>query len=151
MPQSLSKIYLHLIFHIKMTSPKIRESDDAVIHSYLGQLVNATGCTNLWVGGADDHIHILFLLSREVTVSNVVEEVKRNSSRWLKSFDAYYSRFAWQGGYGIFSVSQSVVDKTLQYIKQQREHHKHFSFTDEYRKFLELYGITYNETYVFRD
>ena len=151
MPQSRSKIYLHLIFHVKTASPRIRREDDIPIHSYIGRLVNNTGCTNIWGGGADDHVHILLLLSKDVMVSHVVEEIKRNSSRWIKTMNAHYRGFAWQGGYGVFSVSQSVVDKTLSYIKRQREHHQKYSFAEEYRKFLESYGVSYNEEFVFKD
>ncbi len=151
MPQSLSKIYIHLIFHIKTTSPNILEKDWERVHSYMGQLVNLTGCKNIWVGGVEDHAHILFLLSREVTISHVAEEVKRNSSRWIKGLSDTYKLFTWQGGYAAFSVSQSVADKTLQYIKQQREHHKRYSFKEEYQRFLESYGIEYDKEYVFKD
>ena len=120
MPQSLSKVYLHLVFHIKTISPQIRTNDLERVHAYIGQLINKTGCVNIWVGGIEDHVHALCLLSREETISHLVEEIKRNSSRWIKTVDEqYYKNFAWQGGYGCFSVSQSVVDKTLNYIKNQ--------------------------------
>ena len=151
MAQSLSKIYIHLIFHIKTTSSPIRESDLGRIHSYIGQLVNGTGCKVIQTGGICDHIHILFLLSKDVAISHVVEEVKRNSSRWMKTIDPYYETFAWQNGYASFSVSQSVVGKTLEYVKDQGMHHKKMSFQDEYRKFLESYGVEYNKEYVFKD
>ena len=151
MPQSLSKIYLHIIFHTKTTSPTIRDVDLQRMHAYIGQLVNDTGCTNIWVDGVDDHVHILCLLGREVTIAHLVEEVKRNSSRWIKSIDPVYRDFAWQGGYAAFSVSQSVVGKTLAYVKSQREHHKKQSFKDEYIAFLKLYNIEYDERYVFSD
>ena len=128
MAQSLSKIYIHLIFHIKTTSSPIRESDLDRIHSYIGQLVNATGCKVIQVGGICDHIHILFLLSKDIAISHMVEEVKRNSSRWMKTMEPYYSTFAWQNGYGVFSVSQSVVEKTLEYVKNQGIHHKKCRF-----------------------
>ena len=95
--------------------------------------------------------HILFILSKDVALSYVVEEIKRNSSRWIKSLSPKYHMFAWQGGYGAFSVSQSVVSKTLQYIKGQREHHKRVSFADEYKAFLISYNIEYDERYVFKD
>lgn len=98
-----------------------------------------------------DHVHILFVLSKNVCLMHVVEEVKRNSSRWIKSLDAHYAKFEWQGGYGAFSVSQSVVDKTLQYIKRQREHHKKQTFREEYIEFLKTYNVDYNDGYVFRD
>ena len=151
MAQSLSKIYIHLVFHIKTTSPAIRETDFDRVHSYIGQLINATGCKVVKVGGVDDHIHALFLLSKDICISRVVEEVKRNSSRWIKTIDAYYCAFAWQNGYGAFSVSQSVIVKTIDYVSRQAEHHKKWSFQDEYRKFLKLYGIDYDEKYVFAD
>lgn len=151
MPQSLAKLYVHLIFHVKTTSPKINDVDLDRLHSYLGSIINAMGCTNLWVNGVGDHVHALFVLSKDQTLSHVVEELKRNSSRWIKSLAPGYSWFAWQGGYGAFSVSQSVVGKTLEYIKNQREHHKKCSFADEYRMFLQSYGIEYDERYVFTD
>ena len=131
MPQSLSKIYIHLIFHINTTSPVIRAEDLDDVHAYIGELVNTTGCVQIRAGGIGDHVHVLFMLSRDNTLSHVVEEIKRNSSRWLRSKDAYYRTFGWQGGYAAFSVSQSVVGKTIEYIDNQREHHKRSSFKDE--------------------
>lgn len=151
MAQSLCKIYLHIIFHIKSASPKILEGHIDRVHSYFGQLVNTTGCQVVQVGGVPDHVHILCFLSRNETVSHLVEEVKRNSSRWIKSLDPQYEHFAWQGGYAAFSVSQSVVDKTLAYVKGQKEHHQKHSFQDEYLQFLKLYNISYDERYVFTD
>ncbi|MBQ8721994.1 MAG: transposase [Paludibacteraceae bacterium] len=152
MPQSLSKVYLHLVFHIKTISPQIRETDLERVHAYIGQLVNKTGCVNIWVGGIEDHVHVLCLLSRNETISHLVEEIKRNSSRWIKTIDErYYKNFAWQSGYGCFSVSQSVVDKTLAYIKNQSQHHKNQSFEAEYKSFLTLYEVDYDEEYLFRD
>ena len=151
MAQSLCKIYLHVIFHIKTTSPKIHEDDLNRLHAYIGQLINETGCQTIRVGGVGDHIHALLLLSREETVSHLVEEMKRNSSRWIKKLSSRYALFAWQGGYAALSVSQSVVDKTLAYIENQHEHHKKRTFKEEYVDFLKLYNIDFNEQYVFRD
>lgn len=151
MPQSLCKIYIHVIFHIKTTSPHIQNDDLNRLHSYIGKLINATGCKTIRVGGVDDHVHALLLLSRQETVSHLVEEIKRNSSRWIKTLSTRYATFAWQGGYAAFSVSQSVVDKTIAYISNQEEHHKKQSFRDEYLEFLDLYNVDYNEHYVFTD
>jgi REP element-mobilizing transposase RayT len=151
MPQSLTKIYLHIVFHIKNDSPRISVEDLERVHAYIGQLVNKTGCINLWVGGIEDHVHILCLLSRDETISHLVEEVKRNSSRWIKTIDDKYKHFAWQGGYACFSVSQSIKDKTLEYIKNQRTHHQHKSFAEEYKDFLKLYDIEFDERYLLRD
>ena len=117
MAQSLSKIYIHLIFHIKTTSPAIRQEDIERVHCYVGQLVNTTGCKVVRVGGVNDHVHILFLLSRDVAISHVVEEIKRNSSRWIKTLATHYRAFAWQNGYGVFSVSQNTTRRMCLRIK----------------------------------
>jgi len=151
MSQSLSQIYLHIIFHIKTTSPKIKDEHLERVHSYIGKLVNATGSRVLRVGGVEDHVHVVCTLSRDGTVSHLVEELKRNSSRWIKSLDAHYTQFAWQGGYAAYSVSQSVLDMTIKYVDTQREHHKKLSYRDEYIQFLKLYNIEYDERYVFSD
>ncbi len=151
MPQSLSQIYLHIIFHVKSSSPKIREDHLERVHSYIGHLVNTTGNRVLRVGGVEDHVHVVCTLSRDGVVSQLVEEMKRNSSRWIKTLDAHYALFAWQGGYAVYSVSQSVLDKTIEYVANQREHHRKVSFKDEYIQFLKLYNIEYDERYVFSD
>ena len=151
MSQSLCKIYLHIVFHIKTTSPPIKEEHLERLHSYMGQLVNTTGCQTLYVGGVSDHVHLLCQLSKTETVAHLVEEVKRNSSRWIKTIDDGYQHFAWQGGYGAFSVSESVLPKTLNYVKNQKIHHAKTSFQDEYLNFLKLYKVEYDERYVFSD
>ena len=151
MAQSLCKIYVHLIFHIKTTSPRVLTEDQERVHAYIGQLVNETGCVEIQTGGVGDHVHILFLLSKDTSLSHVVEEVKRNSSRWIKSISPHYLMFAWQKGYGVFSVSQSVVEKTLEYIRRQQEHHRKTSFAEEYKAFLKRYHVKFNEEYLFCD
>ncbi|MBQ9509665.1 MAG: transposase, partial [Bacteroidales bacterium] len=151
MAQSLCKVYLHVVFHIKTTSPVVKDEHLEQLHSYIGALVNTTGCQVLRVGGTGNHIHALMLFSRIETIAHVVEEMKRNSSRWIKTLSTHYEKFAWQGGYGVFSVSQSQVDTVVAYIKNQAEHHKKQSFNDEYLEFLRLYQIEYDERYVFSD
>ena len=151
MAQSLTKIYLHVIFHVKVNSSLIEEEHLERLHSYIGELVNSTGCQVVRVGGVNDHVHVLCLLSREETVAHLVKEIKRNSSRWIKSLGSHYTQFAWQGGYAAFSVSQSLVNKTTDYVNRQKEHHRNVSFRDEYLQFLKLYNINYDEKYVFAD
>ncbi|MDO4822571.1 MAG: transposase [Bacteroidales bacterium] len=151
MSQSLCKIYLHVIFHIKNTSPNVAEEHLPRLHSYIAQLINANGCKTIIVGGTDNHVHALLLFSRNITIAHLVEEIKRNSSRWIKTIANRYGCFGWQGGYAAFSVSQSVVDKTIEYINHQQEHHKKHSFKEEYLEFLKLYNILFDERYVFED
>jgi REP element-mobilizing transposase RayT len=121
------------------------------VHAYIGKLVNATGCKVIIAGGTSDHVHIVCLLKNDQTISRLVEEVKRNSSRWIKSIDERYNTFSWQAGYAAFSISQSVVEKTIEYVRNQKEHHQKVSFHDEYIQFLKLYKIDYDERYVLSD
>ena len=151
MAQSLCKIYLHLVFHVKSTSPQIEPKHLDRVHSYIGQLINAIGCKVIRVGGVSDHVHVVCLLSKEETVAHLVEEVKRNSSRWIKTLDAGYEHFSWQAGYAVFSISQSVLDKTVEYVNHQKEHHIKTSFHDEYIQFLKLYQIEFDDRYIFTD
>ncbi len=91
------------------------------------------------------------MLSKNVALAKIIEEIKRHSSRWIKTKGNYYSQFAWQGGYGGFSVSPSLHDKTKRYIRNQEEHHRKRTFKDEYLMFLKEYGIEYDERYLWKD
>lgn len=136
---------------MKTSSPTVKEEHLERLHSYIGGLVNSTGCQVLCVGGIGNHVHALVMFSKTETVAHVVEEMKRNSSRWIKGISPEYEKFAWQGGYAAFSVSQSRVDTVVAYIKSQAEHHKRQSFRDEYLEFLRLYKVEYDEKYVLSD
>ena len=148
MPQSLAKIYIHLIFSTKNCEPLLRKDDLSELYRYIGGALNDISCPVVIVGGTTDHTHILFILNRTSTVADVAEQVKRSSSKWLKVRWSYYNAFAWQGGYGAFSVSQSKVDTVRRYIEHQEEHHMKLSFKDELRTFLHEYGVDYNEAYL---
>jgi putative transposase len=100
------------------------------------------------MNSVEDHIHILFELSRTVTISDVVEEVKKSSSRWIKTQGPEFRTFAWQAGYGAFAVSESSVGAVRDYIIRQQEHHRARSFQEEYRAFLERHRISFDEKYV---
>ena len=151
MAQSLAKIYIHVIFHTKVDSPTIGKEHINRVHQYVGKLVNTTGCQVLCVGGTENHVHALVIFSKTETVSHLIEEMKRNSSRWIKTLSPDYEKFAWQGGYAAFSVSQSQVDNVIRYINNQEEHHKKQSFRKEFIEFLKLYHIDYDEKYVLSD
>ena len=103
------------------------------------------------INGTSDHIHILCVMSRNIALAKLIEEIKRHSSRWIKTRKSYYKQFAWQGGYSGFSVSQSLHDKTKGYIQNQEEHHKKMSFKEELIAFLKEYGIEYDERYLWTD
>jgi REP element-mobilizing transposase RayT len=151
MSQSLSKIYLHIVFHIKRTSVKIRKDEKDELYSYIGAIIKDNDSIPILINGVENHVHILCIMSKNIALAKLLEEIKRHSSRWIKTKGSYYSRFAWQGGYGGFSVSPSLHDITKNYIENQEEHHKKMSFEEEYLMFLKEYGIDYDENYLWTD
>ena len=148
MPQSLAKIYLHLVFSTKGRVPTLTDETRDPLHSYLATVIKNLGCHANLINSVEDHIHVLFELSRTVSVSTVVEDLKTSSSKWIKVQPGGSSDFAWQSGYGVFSVSQSNVEGVRAYIANQREHHRTRSLQDELRTLLQKHGVEYDERYV---
>ena len=105
-------------------------------------------CNPIIVGGHQDHVHILCLLSRKIAQMKLLEEVKKQSSKWIKTKGEAYSNFYWQDGYGIFSVNPSEIEVVIRYISNQEAHHRQRTFQDEFRGFLEKYKIDFDERYV---
>ena len=148
MPQSLSSILIHLIFSTKNREPFLRPEIDTELYPYLASIFKAMKSPALVINGTSDHLHTLCSLSRVVTIADLVEEVKTESSKWIKTKGSEFQNFHWQSGYGAFSVSQSQVASVKRYIGGQKEHHRRVSFQDEYRKFLKAYEVEYDERYV---
>lgn len=154
MPQSLSRIALHIIFSTKnreraLAYPDLRSELDAYI---VGALRNMN-CPSIITKSVIDHVHILCLLHRTTTVADLVGGVKKNSSAWIKKQkpdvkDPFLIKFAWQAGYGVFSVSESKIEAVKVYIDNQEEHHKRVTFQEEYRGFLRRYNVEFDERYV---
>jgi putative transposase len=148
-PQSLAKILVHTIFSTKERRPFLRDKplrDE--IYRYLGGILTNLECQPIIVGGTEDHVHLLCALSRTCNAADMVKELKRGSSVWIKSKSPELLDFAWQGGYGIFSVGFSQIDSMRDYIAKQEEHHRKVSFQDEFRQFLRRYEIGFDERYV---
>ncbi|AVP97951.1 transposase [Ahniella affigens] len=148
MPQSLSNILVHLIWSTKDRQPWLAPGIRERTHAFLAGSARQLDCEAYRVGGVADHVHLAVRLSRTLSVADLVKELKTASSKWLKEPDSAFADFYWQQGYGAFSVSMSQKDALLQYIDTQEEHHRTRSFQDEYRDFLQKYGITYDERYV---
>ena len=149
MSQSLSKIWTHLIFSTKGRYPFL--SDETIrrdLHAYLASILKANNCPTLIVGGVWDHVHSLFVLSKNLSIADIVYEIKRSSSKWVKRQAANLRKFYWQAGYGAFSVSQSHVEQVERYIRNQEKHHRKKTFQDEFREFLRKYEVEYDERYV---
>lgn len=148
MAQSLARIFIHLVFSTKHRRPWLSDAIRPALHAYIATVLKHRGCRPVQLNSVEDHIHILFELSRSVALSKVVETVKASSSRWIKTQDSGMSRFAWQAGYGAFSVSASRVQAVRAYIARQREHHRRVSFQDEFRALLRTHHVAYDERYV---
>ena len=149
MAQSLSQIYIHFIFHVKETT--IKRNHLGELWHYIAGIARAQNSRVVRVGGEPDHIHMLCTLPRQMSLSDFAEEIKRSSSKWIKTKDSCYRAFAWQRGYAAFSVSQSRMADTETYINNQEEHHKKTTFREEYLQWLQAYGVEYDEQYVLSD
>lgn len=148
MPQSLSKNYIHLIFSTHDRTDLMPKDRLSEIFSYISGVLSHNDCPTICVGGIQNHIHILFILSRKMALSDAVRLVKSNTSKWINDNRISQFHFNWQNGFGAFSVSQSQIETVRKYILNQEEHHHKMSFKDEYRKFLDAYGLEYNEQYM---
>ena len=148
MPQSLARLHVHLIFSTKHRERLITDVVRDSLHAYMATVLQNFGCPPVLINSVADHIHILFELGRTVSVSQAVEEVKKSSSKWVKTQGTEFTHFAWQAGYGAFAVSESNVAAVRDYIAGQAEHHREKSFQEEYRVFLERHGVGYDERYV---
>jgi REP element-mobilizing transposase RayT len=148
MPQSLSKVYVHITFSTKNRYPFIDNKIAAELWTYLGGICKALECNPIRVGGYSDHVHICCLLSRKITQSKLLEEVKTGSSKWIKTKGKEYEKFYWQDGYGIFSINPYEIERVVKYIENQHEHHRKKTFQEEFIAFLKKYNIEYDERYL---
>jgi len=148
MPQSLSKVIVHIIFSTKNREPWLDAAIRSRVHAYLATICRDLGSEVLRVGGVADHVHIITTLPRTYSQSQFIEEIKKPSSKWIKSLDVRDRGFFWQRGYGIFSVSPSQLETVLDYVHKQEEHHRTHTFQEEYRELLRRHGIEFDEQYV---
>ena len=149
MSQSLSSVFLHIVFSTKERFPFLSDEDvRRQVHSFLGGIAKNLNCPPILIGGVSDHVHILIQLGRSVSQADLVKKLKRGSNLWIQKRFPQIAKFAWQAGYGAFSVSASNVEAVRRYIANQAEHHAKVSFQDEFRAFLEKHGVAFDERYV---
>ena len=148
MPQSISAVYVHLVFSTKHRHPFLRdETLRRDLHSFLGGTSKTLECPPLLVGGVEDHVHLWARFGRSITQAEWVKELKRVSNLWMKEKGGL-ANFEWQGGYADFSVSQSNLQKVERYIAKQEEHHREISFQDEVRALLRKHRMNWDERYI---
>lgn len=148
MPQSLSKVYLHIIFSTKNRENLILPKVEKELYAYLGGVIKNLKGIPIIINGMPNHVHILSTFPRTITIAKFLEEIKKSSSKWIKTQGREFVGFSWQGGYAAFSVSQSKVDVVSKDIINQKEHHKKITFQEEVIQFLEKYGVEYDEKYL---
>ena len=148
MSQSLTKIYAHLIFSTKNRERWLDHQIRPRVHGYLATVIRELDSPWAVVGGVEDHVHILFDIGKKTAPVKFVEQVKRESSKFVKTRGPKYGKFYWQRGYGMFSVSPKDRDEAERYVRRQEEHHRNLSFQDEYRAILRKYEIEHDEKYM---
>lgn len=148
MGQSLVQNYLHIVFSTKNREALINSKIETDLHAYLGGICNSLDCQVIKIGGYHNHVHILCLLSKKITLIKLMEELKGHSSKWIKTKGDNFKNFYWQNGYGAFSVNPSEIEKVIHYIDNQHEHHRNKSYEEEYVSFLKKYKVKYDERYI---
>ena len=148
MSQSLAQNFIHLIFSTKNRQPLITEAVQGRLYPYLAKAFAGQESPAVKIGGVADHVHVLFRLSKNRALSAVIGSIKGESSKWLKEAFPELRLFAWQGGYGAFSVSASKVESVAEYIANQAEHHRTVGFKEEFRNFLVKCEVDFDERYV---
>jgi REP element-mobilizing transposase RayT len=152
MPQSLSQCWMHIIFSTKNRTPFPTNPDIKIkLYDYIKAVCFNHHCPVISIGGIEDHIHILLSLNKNISLSLLIEKLKKTSSKWVKTVNDSTNeikKFYWQSGYAAFSVSQSSLETIKSYINNQEAHHRKYSYQDELRKILNKYQIKYDEKYV---
>lgn len=148
MPQSLASIPIHFIWSTRDRQPFINPEIETELYKYMASIFRANESPAITINGTENHVHSLAILSRKITVAKLVEEVKKSSSKWIKTKGSDYQDFYWQSGYAALGIGQSNIEALKRYIANQKEHHRKKTFQQEYIDFLKKYNIEYNERYV---
>ncbi len=149
MANTYSQLYVHIIFSVKNREPLIKESFRNELFSYIGGIIKNKNQKPLAINGTENHIHILVGVKPDISLSDLVREIKSNSSKFINEQKYLRTKFNWQEGFGAFSYSHSQLTTVIKYINNQLEHHKKRTFADEYKEFLKKFNIEYDEKYVF--
>jgi len=148
MPQSLACLLVHVVFSTKNRTPAITPTIEEELHAYMGGVLRNHDSPCLAINGTANHVHLLVLQAKTAALSVLIREVKRSSSKWIKTKGPEFQRFDWQDGYGAFTIGQSGVAALKAYIANQKEKHKTRTFEAEFVGFLKRYGVPYNQKYL---
>ena len=149
MANTYTQIYLHVVFTVKRRQNLIENNWKEELHKYICGIVNSKKQKVYAIGGVADHVHILISLKPNITVSDLVRDIKSNSSKWINEKGLSRGKFQWQEGFGAFSHAQSQLSTVITYINNQEQHHKKKTFKDEYVELLNKYNIEFDDKYLF--
>jgi len=147
---SFTRLTYHIVFGTKFRKPTIKGDIQERLYEYIGGILRGKKGHLIQIGGVEDHIHILAALAPSFAVSDIIRDVKANSSKWIRE-EGIVEEFEWQKGYGAFTVSYDRVDAIRKYIQNQKEHHRTKTFQEEYVSFLKRHDIEFQEEYLFED
>jgi len=150
MAQTLVSLLVHVIFSTKNREPLITPEIEPELFAYVGGILNNHDSRLLDAGGTADHIHLLVSQSKNISLSSLMKDVKKDSSSWIKTKGRGFRSFHWQDGYGAFSIGKSDIPALKKYIASQKEHHQKRTFKEELIEFLDEYGIAYDERYLWK-
>jgi putative transposase len=148
MAQTLTRLLLHVVFSTKNRQPFITPEISTELHKYLSGIARNHDSPALAVGGVADHLHLLISLSKNIACADLLMHLKRDSSKWIKTKGPEFAAFAWQEGYGAFTIGESQIEALRRYIATQETHHRGRSFQDEFRDLLAKYRVEYDESLV---
>lgn len=148
MANTYTALHYHLVYSTKHRAPYLTPDIEQRVWAYIGGVARKHRMIALQIGGFDDHIHALVTAPATLSPSQIAQYLKGDSSKWIHETFPELQEFAWQQGYGAFTVSKSGLDAVVRYIQNQRAHHQQRDFQEEYREFLQKYGVEYDEQYV---
>jgi putative transposase len=148
MPNTYTSLYYHIVFSTKNRARHIKPEIEQRVWEYIGGIARDNKITALLVGGVEDHIHALVTAGPTMAPSKIAQLLKGGSSLWIHTEFPEMRNFAWQDGYGAFTVNKSILPDVERYIRNQREHHSTISFQEEYLEFLKKHGVDYDERYL---
>ena len=149
MPGTFSQIYIQIVFAVKNRQSFIHPSFEEELYKYISGIITAKEQKSLAVNGMPDHVHLLVGLKPSMRISDLVRDVKNNSTNFINERGWMETHFSWQEGYGAFSYSQSQFGNVIDYIKNQKEHHRKRTFKEEYLSFLKMFNVSFEEKYLF--
>ena len=151
MPNTYTKIYLHLIFAVQNRLSLIQSDWKDELYKYITGIVQNNNHKLIAINGTENHLHLFVGYKPLQSIPELLQDIKGSSSKWINESGFVQGKFSWQEGYGAFSYSESQIGNVVNYINNQEEHHKMHSFQEEYVSFLKKYNIPYEEKYIFQD